>query len=97
MKHVTYLHNNEEVLSLRKYRIVVVDILKLNDDSCISEKRTKRGLSLNSILFMKARRDTQGWCLQDASFHILFSRSNFHNGPLGKANAQNINFEISVI
>ena len=60
MKHVTYLHNNEEVLSLRKYRIVVVDILKLNDDSCISEKRTKRGLLLTSILFMKARRDTQG-------------------------------------
>ena len=44
MKHVTYLQNNEEVLSLRKYRIVVVDILKLNDDSCISKKWTQRGL-----------------------------------------------------
>lgn len=38
MNHVTYLQNNEEVLSLRKYRTVVVDILKLNDDSCISKK-----------------------------------------------------------
>ena len=51
MKHVTYLHNNEEVLSLRKYRIVVVDILKLNDDSCISKKWTKRGFSLERFSF----------------------------------------------
>ena len=51
MKHVTYLQNNEEVLSLRKYRIVVVDILKLNDDSCISKKWTQRGLSLERFSF----------------------------------------------
>ena len=64
MTHVTYLHNNEEVLLLRKYWIVVVDILKLNDDSCISKKKAKRGLSLTSMLLMTTRRDAQGWCIQ---------------------------------